>query len=202
MTWQGDTRQLLTASGKLDYFHTNCTTWARSRRTSCNTRTCEDLKVNATTKCGNQVCPIVHGNLVHYDCDLVFVSLPLHDIQLRLWDKQTCISNLCSRYPTIPLPYPMLGMGRDPLNRLRTRPSIPLGFLQLEFAIRLKRSLWCRANFLVRFLTDFIVSRGFTPPMFATSADVLLLDGYFSPREQGSVCLAIKLPPQTVWLCK
>eukprot|EP00411_Alexandrium_monilatum_P022902 CAMPEP_0175213254 /NCGR_PEP_ID=MMETSP0093-20121207/16095_1 /TAXON_ID=311494 /ORGANISM="Alexandrium monilatum, Strain CCMP3105" /LENGTH=72 /DNA_ID=CAMNT_0016506567 /DNA_START=70 /DNA_END=288 /DNA_ORIENTATION=- len=47
----------------------------------------------------------------------------------------------------------------DPLNFLRTRPSIPRGLRHAGF-IRLKRSAWKRGNFLMRFLTILRLSAG------------------------------------------
>ncbi len=57
-------------------------------------------------------------------------------------------------------------IGREPLNLRRIDESIPFGFRQLEFLIRMKRLLKCRANFLDRFFTIVGLERGVTLVIF------------------------------------
>eukprot|EP00443_Scrippsiella_acuminata_P116312 CAMPEP_0115627534 /NCGR_PEP_ID=MMETSP0272-20121206/28924_1 /TAXON_ID=71861 /ORGANISM="Scrippsiella trochoidea, Strain CCMP3099" /LENGTH=64 /DNA_ID=CAMNT_0003063953 /DNA_START=33 /DNA_END=227 /DNA_ORIENTATION=- len=54
----------------------------------------------------------------------------------------------------------------EPLNFLRTRPSMPRGLRQAGF-IRLKRSAWNLGNFFILFLTILRLSAG--AAIFATS---------------------------------
>ena len=57
-------------------------------------------------------------------------------------------------------------IGSVPLNLRRIDESIPFGFRQLEFLIRMKRLLKCRANFLDRFFTIVGLERGVTLVIF------------------------------------
>ena len=57
-------------------------------------------------------------------------------------------------------------IGSEPLNLRRIDESIPFGFRQLEFLIRMKRLLKCRANFLDRFFTIVGLERGVAFVMF------------------------------------
>merc|ERR1711992_212308 len=54
------------------------------------------------------------------------------------------------------VPYPTEGIRYCPLNRRRTRESIPLGFLH-EASTRSNRSDWWRMNRLLRLRTIFFV---------------------------------------------